>query len=155
MKNEKTVIEINGVKMEIDLRHARRVENISVGTRVKVLVKKYADTYEVRHGLVIGFEPFKSLPTIIIAVCKIDYQNAQIEFVYFNTASKDIEITVASDDDLASLDKNDFIKSVDREIAAANAKILECEQRKAYFLDKFKCFWEPIEQAVADATSEL
>ena len=152
-ENNTTVIEINGVKMEVDLRHARRVENIRVGTRVKVLTKKYGDTYEVKHGLVIGFEPFKSLPTIIVAVAKIDYTEAKIEFVYFNSASKDIEMTVACDDDLAALDKNDFIKNVDREIAANQAKILECEQRKAFFLEKFKCFWEPIEQAVADAVA--
>lgn len=155
MNAQKQVIEINGVKMEIDLRHARRIDNIRVGTRVKVLTKKYGDTYEVKHGLVIGFEPFKSLPTIIIVVAKIEYNEAKIEFVYYNTSSKDIEITVACDDDLAALDKNDFVKNVDREIASLQSKIQECEQRKAYFLDKFKCFWEPLEMAVADATAGI
>ena len=99
-----TVIEINGVKLEVDLRTARRVENIRVGTRVKVLQKKYSDSYEIRHGVVIGFEPFLELPTIIIAVAKIEYNSATVEFVYFNSKSEGIQIVVSCDDDLAALD---------------------------------------------------
>lgn len=149
----KTVIEINGVKMEVDLRHARRVENIGIGTRVKALRKKYGDSYEVLQGIVIGFEPFKELPTIIVAVASIDYNTAKIEFVYYNAKSEGIELVVASDDDLAALDKNDFVSKVDREITLKESEIKELEARKAYFLAKFKCYWQPIEEAVADATS--
>jgi hypothetical protein len=151
--NEKTVIEINGVKMEVDLRHARRIENIGIGTRVKVLRKTYADSYAVLQGIVIGFEPFQKLPTIIIAVANIDYSEAKVEFIYYNAKSEGVEIVVASDDDLAALDKNDFIAKVDREIATKEGEITELNARKAYFLAKFKCYWEPMEQAVADALS--
>lgn len=151
---EKTVIEINGVKMEVDLRHARRIDHICVGTRVKALKKTYGDSYEVLHGIVIGFEPFKNLPTIIIAAAKIDYQTAKIEFIYFNSKTEGVEIVVSCDDDLAALDKNDFVNQVDREVAKKKAEIEELEARKTYFLEKFKCYWEPLEQAVADATAE-
>ena len=41
--SEKRIIEINGVKMEIDTRHAVRVDKLAVGTRVKVIRKKYGD----------------------------------------------------------------------------------------------------------------
>lgn len=149
----KTVIDINGVKLEVDLRYARRVENIGIGTRVKVLRKKYGDSYEVLQGIVIGFEPFRELPTIIVAVANIDYSEAKVEFIYYNAKSEGIELVVASDDDLAALDKNDFVSKVDREITKKESEIVELNARKAYFLAKFKCYWEPIEQAVADATS--
>lgn len=153
MNTEKTVIEINGVKMEVDLRQARRIENIGVGTRIKVLRKKYGDSYEVLHGIVIGFEPFKELPTIIVAAATFDYSEAKVEFIYYNAKTEGVEIVVASDDDLAALDKTDFVSKVDREITKKEGEIAELIARKSYFLAKFKCYWEPIEQAVADATS--
>ena len=33
MSNEKTIIEVNGVKLEVDLRQAKRIETLQVGTR--------------------------------------------------------------------------------------------------------------------------
>jgi hypothetical protein len=148
--NQKTIIEINGVKMEVDLRQARRLDTIQVGTRVKVLTKEYS-SWKVNHGVVIGFEPFKTLPTIIIAFADVTYNSAKIGFLYYNAESKDVEVVVASDDDIAALDQNDFIKQVDREIAKAEAQIKELEDRKRYFLDKFKCYWTEAEKATADA----
>lgn len=153
MNEQKTVIEINGVKMEVDLRHARRIENIGIGSRVKTLQKKYGDSYEVRHGIVIGFEPFRELPTIIIAVANLTFNEAKVEFIYYNAKTEGVEVVVASDDDLIALDKNDFVSQADRDIAKKRAEIDELEARKSYFLAKFKCYWEPIEQAVADATA--
>lgn len=147
------LIEINGTKLEVDLRVATRVETLKVGTRVKTLNKKYGDTYEVRHGIVIGFEPFKELPTIIIAVATLDYNQAKIEFLYYNSKSQDVDIVVALDDDLAALDKQVFCDFIDREIVKKQTEIAELESRRAYFLDKFASYWQPIEQAVADATA--
>ena len=152
-ENEKTVIEITGVKMEVDLRHARRIDNIRVGTRVKVLRKKYSN-YEVLHGIVIGFEPFKELPTIIVAVVNVTYSEATVDFIYYNTKTEDIEIVISSDDDLSALDKNDFIAKVDRDIAKKQNEITELNNRKSFFLSKFKAYWEPMERATADAFSE-
>lgn len=56
MENGKTIIEVNGVKLEVDLRTARRIDEIRIGDRVKVLIKGYSD-YKVHAGTVIGFEP--------------------------------------------------------------------------------------------------
>ena len=51
-------IEINGVKMDVDMRHAkvRKTESLKVGDRVKLLQKKYGNSYEVNAGVVIGFD---------------------------------------------------------------------------------------------------
>lgn len=147
-----TTIEVNGVKLDVDLRTARRIDTIAVGTRVKVLRKEYS-SYKVLHGVVIGFEPFKNLPTIIVAAATISYNEAKVEFIYYNAETKDIEMVVACEDDLAALDKNDFVSQVDREIGKKQAEINDLNAKKAYFLDKFRCYWEPIEEAVADALS--
>lgn len=48
--DQKRIIEVNGVKLEVDLRNARRVDEFRVGSPVKVLVKNYS-TYESHFGM--------------------------------------------------------------------------------------------------------
>lgn len=153
MNTEKTIIEINGVKLEVDLRTARRVDEMRVGTRVKVLKKKYSDTHEVFHGVIIGFEPFKQLPTIIVAYMSIEYNAAKIEYLYFNASTKETELVVATDDDTGALDKVNIVSIMDREVEKKRQEIAEIEARKSFFLSKFAMYWSAVEAAVKDATS--
>ena len=95
-KKETTIIEINGVKLEVDLRHAKRIDELTIGSPVKCLVKKY-ESYAVYPGIIIGFEPFLSLPTIVVAYLETDTYNADIKFVAFNTNTKDFEIVLDVD----------------------------------------------------------
>jgi hypothetical protein len=140
-----TVIEINGVKMEVDLRHAKRVENIKIGTRVKVLRKEYQG-YKVEHGIVIGFEPFESLPTIIIAVVALSFNDAKIDFVYYNSSVNDVEVVVAVDDDGAAIDREQVCGFIGREIVKHEQAIRELNARREYFLSKFASYWERAEK---------
>lgn len=144
----KTIIEVNGVKLEVDLRHAKRVDELRVGDRVKVLTKGYSD-YSVHAGTIIGFEPFANLPTIIVAYVEKSYQKAEIKFVHFNAQSKDVELVKAIDDDAIDIDKTNVVQQLDAEIAKLRDQIGEIERRKQYFLDNFKAYWEKI-PAVAD-----
>jgi hypothetical protein len=60
MSNEfMRVVEINGIKVEVDLRTAKRVDSYSVGTPVKLLKQEYSDTYTTYTGVIIGFDEFK------------------------------------------------------------------------------------------------
>lgn len=149
---EKQVIEINGVKLEVDLRTARRIENIAVGSRVKVLKKEY-DGYKVQHGVVIGFEPFEKLPTIIIAVVELSYNEAKIGFIYYNAQTKETEIVVAMDDDKAAVGRDEVCQFIDREIAKHEAAITELRNRKEYFLSKFQTYWTPGETSESEAVA--
>jgi hypothetical protein len=88
------VIEINGIKMEIDLRTAKRIDNLKVGDRVKVLIKEYT-SYKVHPGTIIGFEPFEKLPTIIIAYMETTYSSASVKFLYYNAKTEDTEVVRA------------------------------------------------------------
>ena len=101
MNAQTMVVEVNGVKLEVDLRSAKRIDTLQVGSRVKVLTKGY-DGYKVRPGIVAGFEPFDKLPTIIVAVLDITYLEAKLDFVLFNSESKDIEVVAALDHDEAA-----------------------------------------------------
>lgn len=135
-------VEINGVKMDVDLRTAKRIDTMKVGTRVKVLTRSYDSApWTVKHGIILGFEPFKSLPTIIVAVADIDYSSAKIDFLYYNSDSKNVEIVVALDDDTGALDKQAFLGKVAAEIAKKEAEIKELQDRANYFEEKFACYW--------------
>ena len=142
---ETKMIEINGVKLEVDLRTAKRVDQIRVGDRVKVLKKQYSD-YKVHHGVVIGFEPFDKLPTIIVACAIVEYSSAKMEFIYYNSQTKDVEIVVANNDDEAALDQNDFISKIDLEIEKKGNEIKELRAKVNYFKAKFKTYWTPAKE---------
>lgn len=142
---ETTVIEINGVKLEVDLRTAKRIDNIKVGSRVKVLKKLY-DGYKVEHGVVIGFEPFEKPPTIIIATMELNYNEAKIAFVYYNGQTKDTEVVVSNDDDKMSIDKEEVCRFIEKEIAKKQSEITELENRQKYFLAQFASYWAPAVQ---------
>ena len=45
---EKRIIEVNGIKMEVDLRNAKRIDQFKVGDSVKVLVKSYSEKTKLR-----------------------------------------------------------------------------------------------------------
>lgn len=141
--------------MDIDLRTAKRIDTMKVGTRVKVLTRTYdTSPWEVKHGVILGFEPFKTLPTIVVAVAQLGYSEAKIDFLYYNSESKNVELVVALDDDVAALDKADFLNKVAAEIAKKEQEIKVLQDRANYFEEKFACYWtqpeaEPEEQVIA------
>lgn len=58
MENEnKRIIEINGIKLEVDLRSARRIDEFKVGDTVKVLDRRN-DKNEMRTGVITDFANF-------------------------------------------------------------------------------------------------
>ena len=147
-------IEIRGQKLELDTRVAVRADVIKVGSRVKLLKKEYS-SHKVLHGIIIGFEPFKELPTIIVAAVELGYSDATVSFVYINEKTEDYQMVVALDDDRAALDKEEFCRIIDRKITAKQAEIKELEDRKAFFLDKFQTYWTQVDLGVTVPVAEI
>jgi hypothetical protein len=139
--SETTIIEINGVKLEVDLRHAKKVENLRVGDTVKVLRKEYSDTYKSFAGVIVGFDAFQKLPSIIIACIGDKYDTANITTFCYNAESKDIEIVPANEHDI-SFDKSDILSKFDKEIEKKYTEIKELESKRNYFLYHFKKYFE-------------
>lgn len=69
MGEDKRIIEINGIKLEVDMRSARRIDEFKVGDSVKVLDSR-DDKNVMRSGVITDFANFKELPTIMVAVYK-------------------------------------------------------------------------------------
>jgi hypothetical protein len=134
MENTK-IVEINGLKFEIDLRTAKQITEYRVGDKVKVLTKEYS-SYASHPGVIVGFDDFTVLPTIIVAYMKKEYQAAPLVFAYINAETKDIEICPAGDD-VALFDKADIEYRMNREIEETSNKLKDLISRKDYFLGKF------------------
>lgn len=94
---EKKIIEINGVKLEVDLRSARRIDEFKVGDTVKVLDNRN-NKNEMRTGVITDFANFKDLPTIMVAIYKAGsyWEKPSIEFVPYNADTEGIEIVGVS-----------------------------------------------------------
>lgn len=133
--DNKRIIEVNGLKMEIDLRHAKVVENYKVGDYVKILIKGYSD-YKSYIGTIIAFDNFQNNPTIVIAYLKAEYSSASIEFAYYNQTSKDIEITTLNEWDIP-LTKSTIMEQFNKEILKKEQEVLELKNKSIIFEQLF------------------
>jgi hypothetical protein len=138
----KRIIEINGVKLEVDMRYAKRVDELRVGSKVKVRNKEYS-SYKVYPGVIVGFEEFDKLPTIVVAYLDSSWSSADIKFVHYNAESKDVEICAAVTDE-ADLNKQDAIASFDREIMKKERELADLREKRNYFDRRFGIYWTPV-----------
>lgn len=134
---EKQVIEVNGIKLEIDMRYAKKIENYKIGDNVKVLIKKYGDNYENYPGVIVGFDQFEKLPTIIICYVDITYNSAEIKFININSNTQDAEITHMQEHEKA-IDKSRAVDLLNRMVLKAEAELSEIQRKRKYFIDKFE-----------------
>ena len=142
MENENLkIIEINGIKMQIDMRNAKVIEEYKVGDSIKVLIKSYNDNYHSYIGTIIGFDDFEKTPTVVIAYLKTEYSSASIEFLYYNSQTKDAEITALNDWDLP-LTKSEVLKQFHREQAKKDQELKELIQKERIFEKLFGKYFE-------------
>lgn len=145
MSTDTTIIEINGVKLEVDLRKARVVhDNIKIGSRVKLLEKSAYGGPEVYAGVVVAFEPFESLPTIVVAYIKNAYgENNFVHFAYINASDKAKEKweMVPSQDDDMPIARENIMKGFEREIQKHEQEIIGLNARRDYFTRNFGAYF--------------
>ena len=142
MNNENMqVVEINGIKMEVDMRTAKRVDSFKVGDPVKMLLLGGTDN-EVKNGVIVGFEQFEKLPTIVVAYLSSDYFSSGLKFAYINSDSSDkYEMIACHDDTMLTLDKESVVRKMNKEIEDSHNKLKDLEAQKEYFLDRFGAYF--------------
>jgi hypothetical protein len=146
MEKEFTTVEINVVRLEVDLRTARRVENYRIGDRVKVLVKEYS-SYKPTPGVIVAFDMFEKMPTITVAYLDISYSGADIKFAYISGGDTDKEQPeIAPYNDDIKVDKANVIASLDKEIYKKQTEIEDLEAKKNYFEKNFQKYFEDTKQ---------
>jgi hypothetical protein len=135
-EKEKTIVEINGVKLEIDMRYAKVLDQYKIGDSVKVLIKEYQNQFVAYPGVIVGFNNFKELPTIVVAYIKVDYSNVEMRFIYLNKETKETEICPIVDEEIP-FDVGHIIDLFDRKIAVKENEIADIQAHKQYFMDQF------------------
>jgi hypothetical protein len=143
METEKTIIDVNGVRLEVDMRYARRVEELRIGSPVKILTKGTYGGGQVHPGIVVGFEPFKDLPTILVAYVEDSWNAAEVKVVAINSKQENFDLVAAVDLDFA-VDKGAIINRFDRQIASKQREIDAIQEQRRYFETNFKAFWAQV-----------
>ena len=144
----KRIIEIDGMKVEVDLDTARRIDTFRIGDNVRVL-DKTSNPVKVKNGIITAFNNFKDEPCITVAMFDAgDYwSKPSIKFIYIHSGmDNEYEIVLASDDEIKA--SGDGVVQRFEECIAS--KQHEVDQLKAQ-LDYFKTyFMKPIEEVSSD-----
>ena len=138
MEENKRIIEIDGVKVEIDLKTAKRVDSFKVGDNIKILDKEY-DSYKVKPGIIVDFAEFQELPTIVIAVFDEGSWSStpNISFIYYNkNTSNKVEIVSCSEDEI-KVSKEGVIERFEREIQKKKNEYEDLKNKLEYFKTHF------------------
>lgn len=138
--SEKTIIEINGVKLEVDLRNAKRIDEFKVGDNIKFLRKDYSD-YKSLPGVIIAFDHFEKLPTIIIAYIEDSYSECVVKFAYYNAQSKDMEICHMADHERV-LDKKRCEDMLQDKIERLERDLDDLKRKKNFFIEKYNQYFK-------------
>lgn len=136
-ESQTTIIEVNGVKLEVDLRSAKRIDELKVGSRVKCLEKSSYSGMKTYPGVIVGFEPFPSLPTIVVAYLDIGYGTPGLKFKTFNAETKDFEVVADLDNNALEIDRDEALAHFTREAEKKRLELREIEQKREFFLAHF------------------
>jgi len=137
---EKRTIEINGIKMEVDLRTCKVIDSFKVGDKVKLLVKTYSE-FKSHAGVIIGFDAFVERPTIIVAYLDENYNTSSLKFCYINKESKDAEMVPANENDIP-FTKEAVLIGMDNLIERKRRELEDEITKKEAFLKWFGKYFE-------------
>jgi len=132
-------VEIEGVKLEVDLRTAKKIDTFRVGDAVRVLVKDYSG-YASHPGCIVGFDDFEKRPTIRVAYLKA-HSETPLAFVSVHEGSKEHEIAPMYESDL--LPTRETIEAAfGREEEKLHTKLRDLVEQRAYFRRQFGAAFE-------------
>lgn len=140
------IVEISGIKLDVDERSARTVESYKVGDRVKVLTKGYGESYKIHYGVIVGFAAFQQLPSIEVMYVSTDtYESEPLKFVTLNDKTDNVEIAPLSEAEVVLMSRDDVLDRLDREIRKRRTALEDIEQKRAFFVRQFGALFEDVE----------
>lgn len=128
-------IEVNKMSFEVQTQAVVR-STIKIGDKLRILKKSSYSDPVVCDGIVIGFEPFKTLPSIVIAYIEDKYTDADLKFLVWNDSTKDVEITAAIP---GPFDKNlqHYEKKIEAKIAKLEQEQIDLRTKLDFMRSKF------------------
>jgi len=144
MDENKRIVEIDGIKIEVDLRNAKVVETYHVGDPVMVLHK--AEQYKeavINAGVIVSFNEFNGTPAIQIMELTMNNYSDDVGFkivsiVSGETTKKDGGISIAPYSRYEGLiSKTSVVTKLNRKIAQKEMELEELDIQKEYFIKEF------------------
>lgn len=141
---------VGAVTIAANRAQAVRAEVLKVGDPVRVLIKPGYGSPEVHTGVIVGFEPFKERPTIIVAYIEKNYNKAEMKMLYFNGNEKqDAEILAAPQDINIDIERSRVLDWFDSEQRKKEAEIDEIKAKREYFERYFGGLFDEIKALAA------
>ena len=135
----KKIIEVNGVKMELDARTASvsSVDTYRVGDSVTLLLSEQsygsAKSTKALPGVSVDFANFTGNPTIIVCYLTDDY-NPELKMAYINKENSENQIVHA---ERGSFDAGAGLLKLERLVGEAEAKLLTAKRNYETFKKHF------------------
>lgn len=138
---DKRIIEINGIKVEVDMRTAKRVDTYRVGDAVKVLDKRY-DEAKFLPGVIVDFAEFEKTPAIEIMVLEDSYGGVDVKFISV-TANKKCNYEIIHYSPYENLfGMENVVRKFDRLIDQKQLELAEMKRKREYFINDFRKAFE-------------
>lgn len=137
MDENKRIIEINGIKLEVDLRSAKRIDEFKVGDTVKVLDNRDGNN-KMCTGVITDFANFKELPTMMVAIYKAGsyWEKPTIEFIPFNAETTDIEVVGVTAEEVI-VSRETIVDKFNDEIAKKRSELNDLIVKRDTFVKYF------------------
>lgn len=139
MSEQKRIVEVNGMKLEVDMREAVRIDTFKVGTKIQVLEKgNYGNNYTMYPGMIVGIAEFRSKVGILIAYIENCYNGGKLKYATITEDSTNIEIIAAEEEAVMRLfTYDDMIRNMSNEIEDLELKLKKIKSDKQFFEDNF------------------
>lgn len=136
MNEEKRIIEIDGVKLEVDLRTARRIDSFRVGDNIKVLMEQYG-SWRAYPGAIINFTEFPTHPAIDILIVT---ESGEVKFITYaaplNGQKQSIEIAPFSQFELL-IDRASIMDKLNRAVEQKESELRDAVAKREAFVKAF------------------
>jgi hypothetical protein len=136
-EENKRIVEIDGVKLEIDLRTAKVIDHYRIGDPVRVLHPGTGYGTGIKAGVIVGFCEFEKNPAIEILELDAEYSGANFKLVTI-VSGQDNPVQIAPYNRYSGLfSQTDIVTRFDREIQKKELELADLKLKKEYFISDF------------------
>jgi hypothetical protein len=137
-EENKRIVEIDGVKLEVDLRSAKVIDHYKIGDPVRVLhpSSQYSKN-SIKAGVIVGFCEFEKNPAIEILELDENYNGVGFSLVTI-VSGEENPIQIAPYDRYSGLvSQSDIVTRFDRKIQEKELELADLKLKKDYFINDF------------------
>ena len=136
-EENKRIVEIDGVKLEIDLRKAKVIDHYKIGDPVRVLHPGTGYGSGIKAGVIVGFCEFDKNPAIEILELDAEYSGVNFKLITV-VSGQENPVQIAPYDRYSGLfTQADIVTRFNREIQKKELELADLKLKKEYFINDF------------------